>query len=180
MHFALDNFEAKVTLALLLNCTFKLSYVHYRIHAEKISRRVVVLISTAHAIFSTKSSVSLLAFIEKNSVPTNQWTWLYQALLKVSITKITLWICVYADDWADQSVIKASNGVLISTNYKPHEVHLHTFGQLHHIRQFNKIVCTYLWRAYEFKITWPWRHRDVQIWVHPVSFLYFYQQSFYL
>ena len=52
---------------------------------------------------------SLLAFIDKYGVLTNQWTWLYEALLEVSMTKIALWIRVYADDWAAESAIKASN-----------------------------------------------------------------------
>ena len=53
---------------------------------------------------------TLLAFIDKYGVPTNQWTWLYEALLEVSMAKIALWIPVCADDWADESAIKASNG----------------------------------------------------------------------
>ena len=40
---------------------------------------------------------------------TNQWTWLYEALLEVSMTKIALWIRVWADDLAAESAIKASN-----------------------------------------------------------------------
>ena len=40
------------------------------------------------------------------SWPTNE---LYEALLEVSVTKIALWICVCADDWAPESTIKASN-----------------------------------------------------------------------
>ena len=52
---------------------------------------------------------ALLAFIDKYGVLTNQWTWLYEALLEVSKTKIALWICVCADDWAAESAIKASN-----------------------------------------------------------------------
>ena len=52
---------------------------------------------------------ALLAFIAKYGVRTNQWTWLYEALLEVSMTTIALWICVCADDWAAESAIKASN-----------------------------------------------------------------------
>ena len=52
---------------------------------------------------------SLLSFIAKYGVPTNQWTWLYEALLEVSMTKIALWIRVYVDDWTSESVVKASN-----------------------------------------------------------------------
>ena len=51
----------------------------------------------------------LLAFIDKYGVLTNQWTWLYEALSEVSITKIALWIRVCADDWTAESAIKASN-----------------------------------------------------------------------
>ena len=122
---------------------------------------------------------SLLAFIAKYGVLTNQWTWLYEALLEVSMTKIALsvadlgggargvhpprrpnsfnfmqfsgkfykivcwhppgelappwgigtplgkswiqrwlWIRVCADDWAAESVIKASN-------VESHFSHLH-------------------------------------------------------
>ena len=50
----------------------------------------------------------LLAFIAKYDVPTNQWTWLYEALLEVSMTKIALWIRVYVDDWTAESAVKAS------------------------------------------------------------------------
>ena len=56
-----------------------------------------------------KSTVSLLAFTAKYGVSTNQWTWLCQALLEVSMTTITLWICVCADDWAAELAVKASN-----------------------------------------------------------------------
>ena len=55
---------------------------------------------------------SLLAFIAKYGVPTNQWTWLYEALLEVSMTEIALWIRVYVDDWTAESAVKASNGLL--------------------------------------------------------------------
>ena len=55
---------------------------------------------------------SLLAFTAKCGVPTNQWTWLCQALLEVSMTTIALWICVCADDWAAESAVKASNDEL--------------------------------------------------------------------
>ena len=54
--------------------------------------------------------VSLLAFTAKYGVSTNQWTWLCQALLEVSMTTIALWICVCADDWAAELAVKASNG----------------------------------------------------------------------
>ena len=52
---------------------------------------------------------TLLTFIAKYGVPTNQLTWLYEALLEVSQTKIALWIRVSADDWTTKSAIKASN-----------------------------------------------------------------------
>ena len=52
---------------------------------------------------------SLLAFTSKYGVPTYQWTWLYEALLEVSMTKIALWIRVYVDDWTAKSAVKASN-----------------------------------------------------------------------
>ena len=55
---------------------------------------------------------TLLAFIDKYGVLTNQWTWLYEALLAVSMTKMALWIRVCADDWAAESAIKASNNAL--------------------------------------------------------------------
>ena len=48
---------------------------------------------------------ALLAFIAKYGVPTSQWTWLYE----VSMTKITLWIRVYVDDWTAKGAVKASN-----------------------------------------------------------------------
>ena len=51
----------------------------------------------------------LLAFTAKYAVPNNQWTWLCQALLEVSMTTIALWICVCADDWAAELAVKASN-----------------------------------------------------------------------
>ena len=52
---------------------------------------------------------TLLAFTAKYGVPNNQWTWLCQALLEVSMTTIALWICVCADDWAAELAVKASN-----------------------------------------------------------------------
>ena len=52
---------------------------------------------------------TLLAFTAKYAVPNNQWTWLCQALLEVSMTTIALWICVCADDWAAELAVKASN-----------------------------------------------------------------------
>ena len=52
---------------------------------------------------------TLLAFTAKYGVSTNQWTWLCQALLEVSMTTIALWICVCADDWAAELAVKASN-----------------------------------------------------------------------
>ena len=52
---------------------------------------------------------TLLAFTAKYGVSTNQWTWLCQALLEVSVTTITLWICVCADDWTAELAVKASN-----------------------------------------------------------------------
>ena len=55
---------------------------------------------------------SLLAFIDKYGVLTNQWTWLYEALLEVSMTKIALWIRVCADDWAGQKCDKSCNECL--------------------------------------------------------------------
>ena len=58
---------------------------------------------------------SLLAFTAKCGVPTNQWTWLCQALLEVSMTTIALWICVCADDWAVELAVKASNDKLLYT-----------------------------------------------------------------
>ena len=56
----------------------------------------------------------LLAFIDRYGVLTNQWNWLYEALLEVSMTKIALWIRVCADDWAAESAIKASNDSTIN------------------------------------------------------------------
>ena len=52
---------------------------------------------------------SLLAFTAKYGVPTSQWTWLYEALLEVSMTKIALWMLVCTGDWAAESRIKATN-----------------------------------------------------------------------
>ena len=60
--------------------------------------------------------VSLLAFIDKYGILTNQWTWLYEVLLEVSMTKIALWIRVCADDWAAESAIKTSNDACIFNN----------------------------------------------------------------
>ena len=50
-----------------------------------------------------------IVLVNITSVLTNQWTWLYEALLEVSMTKIQLWIRVCADNWAAKSAIKASN-----------------------------------------------------------------------
>ena len=55
---------------------------------------------------SPQDCASLLAFIDKYGIPTNQWTWFYEALLEVSMTKIALWICFCADDWAVESALK--------------------------------------------------------------------------
>ena len=52
---------------------------------------------------------SFLAFIDKYGILTNQWTGLYEPLLEVSMTKIALWIRVWADNWAAESAIKISN-----------------------------------------------------------------------
>ena len=54
-------------------------------------------------------SGTLLAFIDKYGIQTNQWTWLSEALLEVSMTKKVLWIRVCADDWPAKSAIIASN-----------------------------------------------------------------------
>ena len=51
----------------------------------------------------------ITSFYDKYGIPTNQWTWLYEALLEVSMTKIALWIRICADDWAAKRAIKASN-----------------------------------------------------------------------
>ena len=66
-------------------------------------------VQTSEKPFYINFFIFLLAFIDKYGVPTNQWTWLYEALLKVSMAKKALWICACADDWAAESVIKASN-----------------------------------------------------------------------
>ena len=58
---------------------------------------------------NSHKTCTLLAFIAKYGVPTNQWTWFYEALLEVSMTKIALWIRVYVDDWTAESAVKASN-----------------------------------------------------------------------
>ena len=63
---------------------------------------------------------SLLAFIDKYGVLTNQWTWFYEALLEVPMTEIAMWIRVCADDWAAESAIKASDGYQPSTRSDPH------------------------------------------------------------
>ena len=55
---------------------------------------------------------SITSFIDKYGVPTNLWTQLYEALLEMSMTKITLWICVRVDDWEAESAIKASNELM--------------------------------------------------------------------
>ena len=65
--------------------------------------------SINHNNTSHKILFPLLAFTAKNAVPNNQWTWLCQALLEVSMTIIVLWICVCADDWAAELAVKASN-----------------------------------------------------------------------
>ena len=40
-------------------------------------------------------------------------TWMYDALLEVSIIKIALWIRVCADDWTAESAVKASSVIII-------------------------------------------------------------------
>ena len=62
------------------------------------------------AFFKRYFATSLLAFTAKFGVPINQWTWLYEVLLEVSMTKIALWIRVYVDDWTAESAVIASNG----------------------------------------------------------------------
>ena len=62
-----------------------------------------------HGVWRARHSDSLLAFIAKYGVPTNQWTWLCQALLDVSMNTIALWMHVCIDDWSAESAIKASN-----------------------------------------------------------------------
>ena len=56
----------------------------------------------------------IATLIDKYGVLTNQWTWLYEALLKVSMTKIALWIRDCADDRAAKSAIKAGNGLVMT------------------------------------------------------------------
>ena len=99
---------------------------------------------------------SLLAFTAKCGVPTNQWTWLYEALLEVSTT--TSRHCEYVsvtDNWAAESAIKANNvfpktfpytcGMLVSD--QPPMFHLwdseKTSDQIFHIQGCNwsKLKC---------------------------------------
>ena len=50
----------------------------------------------------------LLAIIDKYSAPFNQWTWLYQELLEVSVNIIAFWTNVCAHDWTAKRTIIAS------------------------------------------------------------------------
>ena len=51
----------------------------------------------------------LFELTSKYGVPINQWAWLYQALLEVSMNKIALWINACADDWIVERTIIVSN-----------------------------------------------------------------------
>ena len=51
----------------------------------------------------------LLAIIDNYGLVISQWTWLYQALLEMSMNKIALWITVHAGDWTAERAIIASN-----------------------------------------------------------------------
>ena len=51
----------------------------------------------------------LFELTSKYGVPINQWAWLYQALLEVSMNKIALWINICADDWTVGKTIIVSN-----------------------------------------------------------------------
>ena len=53
----------------------------------------------------------LLAIADKYGVPISQWAWLCQALLEVTMNKITLWINVCADNWRAEMSTIASNVV---------------------------------------------------------------------
>ena len=53
--------------------------------------------------------MALLTIVDKYDVPINQWTWMCQALLEVSMNKIALRINVYADDWTAELSAIASN-----------------------------------------------------------------------
>ena len=59
--------------------------------------------------FFERIKSSLLAIVDKYGGTISQWTWLYQALLEVSMNRITLWINVRADDWTVEMSVIASN-----------------------------------------------------------------------
>ena len=93
---------------------------------------------------------SLLAFIAKYGVPTNQWTWLYQALLEVSMTIIALWICVCADDWAAESAIKASNGegpVIVMYQLKSIYSRPFKYSRSHYIQTHFAVISSNVYRS---------------------------------
>ena len=56
---------------------------------------------------SRLNSRSLLAIIDKYGGLLRQWAWLYEALLEVSMNKISLWINVCVDDWTAEMAITA-------------------------------------------------------------------------
>ena len=56
---------------------------------------------------------TLLAIIDKYGVSISQRDWLYQALLEVSMKKITLWIHLGVDDWTAEMATIAINLKLI-------------------------------------------------------------------
>ena len=52
---------------------------------------------------------ALLATIDKYGILINQWAWLYQALLEVSLNIIALWISIDVDYWTAEMAVIASN-----------------------------------------------------------------------
>ena len=64
--------------------------------------------------------MSLLAIIDKYGVPISQRSWLYQALLEVSMNIIELWINVCAHDWtAERAEFANKKYYILKTLFEP-------------------------------------------------------------
>ena len=82
----------------------------------------------------------IISFLDKYGIWTNQWTCLYQALMKVSMNKIALWIRVFADDWASKSAIKANNVHRISKMPNSYKAYIFWFQTYFDLRKIHMLL----------------------------------------
>ena len=87
-----------------------LNYFHFRVREWRVFWLTLK--------WSSPRIVSWLAINDKYGVPISKWTWLYHALLEVSMNGLALWINVCADDWTTERAIIASNVFLFGSMHK--------------------------------------------------------------